>query len=182
MFNTMTITKAAGALIGSLLFLLLASWAASSLYHVGFSGHVAEGEEIPQAYSIAVEDAGAGGGDGAAAADAGPDFATVFASADAAAGEKVFGKCKSCHKLDGADGVGPHLNGVVGRAVASAAGFAYSDAMKAHVADAPTWEPEPLELFLADPKGVVPGTKMSFAGLKKVEDRANLIAYLQSVN
>ena len=60
MFNTMTVTKAASALIGSLLFLLLASWFASSLYHVGYTGHVAEGEEIPQAYRIAVEDSGAG--------------------------------------------------------------------------------------------------------------------------
>ena len=127
MFNTMTVTKAAAALIGSLLFLMLVSWFASSLYHVGFSGHVAEGEEIPQAYRIPVE-----GGDDAGAEEAveeGPDFATLLASADAAAGEKSFGKCKSCHKLDGSDGVGPHLNGVVGRDIAAVEGFGYSEAM-----------------------------------------------------
>lgn len=178
MFDTMTITKAAGALIGSLLFLLLMTWAASGIYHIGAGGGHGEGEEHAQAYTIPVEDAGGSSED--AAADAGPDFATVMASADAAAGEKVFGKCKACHKLDGTDGTGPHLNGVVGRAVGSVGGFGYSDAMHAHAGEAPDWTPEALEEFLADPKGVVSGTKMSFAGLKKVEDRANLIAYLET--
>ena len=177
MFDTMTLTKAAGALIGSLLFLLLTSWAASGIYHVGASGGHGEGEEHAQAYTIPVEDAG---GSDAETADAGPDFATVMASADAAAGEKVFGKCKACHKLDGADGTGPHLNGVVGRPVGSIGGFAYSDAMHAHAGEAPDWTPEALQEFLADPKGVVKGTKMALAGLKKIEDRANLIAYLET--
>ena len=177
MFNTMTVTKAAAALIGSLLFLMLVSWFASSLYHVGFSGHVAEGEEIPQAYRIPVE-----GGDDAAAEEAveeGPDFATLLASADAAAGEKSFGKCKSCHKLDGSDGVGPHLNGVVGRDIAAVEGFNYSDAM-ASVEGA--WDPEQLNAFIINPKEHVPGTKMAFAGIKSGEERANLIAYLQTTN
>ena len=178
MFNTMTLTKAASALIGSLLFLLLASWFASSLYHVGYSGHVAEGEEIPQAYRIAVE-----GGDEAgaeeAAAEEGPDFATLFAAADPAAGEKAFGKCKSCHKLDGSNGVGPHLDGVVGRDIASVEGFSYSDAMASKEG---AWEPEELNAFITNPKEHVPGTKMAFAGIKSGEERANLIAYLQSAN
>ena len=179
MFDTMTVTKAAGALIGSLLFLLLMSWAASGIYHIGTSGGHGEGEEhAAQAYTIAVEDAA--GGDEAAAAEEGPDFATVMATADAAAGEKVFGKCKACHKLDGADGTGPHLNGVVGRPVASIGGFGYSDAMKAHAGEAPDWTPEALEHFLLNPKAAVKGTKMAFAGLPKVQDRANLIAYLET--
>ena len=177
MFDTMTITKAAGALIGSLLFLLLMTWAASGIYHIGTSGGHGEGEEHAQAYTIPVEETGGGE---AAAAEEGPDFATVMASADAAAGEKVFGKCKACHKLDGADGTGPHLNGVVDRAVASVSGFGYSDGMKAHAAEAPNWTPEALEHFLLNPKAAVKGTKMAFAGLPKVQDRANLIAYLQS--
>jgi cytochrome c len=103
---------------------------------------------------------------------------TVFATADAAKGEKVFAKCKACHKIDGANATGPHLNGVVGRAVASIGDFAYSDGMKAHGGD---WTPEALETFLTNPKGVVAGTKMSFAGLPKVEDRANIIAYLATL-
>lgn len=179
MFDTMTVTKAAGALIGSLLFLLLMGWAASGIYHVGPAGHSAEGEGHAQAYTVAVEEAAAGGD--AAAADAGPDFATVLASADPAAGEKVFGKCKACHKIDGSDSTGPHLNGVVGRPVASAAGFNYSDGMKAHAAEAPEWTPDALQHFLTSPKTAVKGTKMAFAGLPKIEDRANLIAYLETL-
>ncbi|WEF25940.1 cytochrome c family protein [Paracoccus sp. S3-43] len=176
MFNTMTVTKAAGALIGALLFLMLANWAASGLYHVGAAGHGGEGEEHAQAYTIPVEEA-AGGEE---AAEETIDFAALLASADAAAGEKDFGKCKACHKLDGTDGVGPHLNGVVGRPVASISGFSYSPAMVEHAAEAPEWTPEALQEFLANPKGVVSGTKMSFAGLKDPQDRADIITYLQS--
>ncbi len=173
MFNTMTITKAAGALIGSLLFLMLAVWGASALYHVGSSGH---GGEHAQAYTIPVEGADDAGGE--ATADAGPDFATLLADADPAKGEKVFGKCKACHKTDGSDGTGPHLNGVVGRAVGGVAGFSYSDAMAAHGGD---WTPEELDHFLTKPKDFIPGTKMSFAGLPKAEDRANLIKWLETL-
>jgi cytochrome c len=103
----------------------------------------------------------------------------AHADGDAAAGEKVFAKCKACHKMDGTDGTGPHLNGVVDRAKAAVAGFGYSDAILA-VADQ-SWTPENLNGFLENPKGYMPGTKMSFAGLPKVADRANVIAYLASV-
>lgn len=177
MFNTMTVTKAAGALIGSLLFLLLAAWFASSIYHVGPAGHAAEGEEHPQAYRIAVEDAGEGAGE--VAAEEGPDFATLFASADAAAGERAFGKCRSCHKIDGSDGVGPHLNGVVDRDKGSVAGFNYSPAAQEM---AGVWTAENLNDFITGPKAYMPGTKMAFAGIKNAQERANLIAYLASTN
>lgn len=175
MFDTMTMTKVTGAVCGSLLVYLFAAWGAESLYHVGHDGHAGEGEELAQAYTI---DTGAEEAT-TETAEAGPDFATVFASADAAAGEKVFAKCKSCHKLDGADATGPHLNGVVGRQKAASAGFAYSEVLVGMAADA--WTPENLNGFLENPKGYAPGTKMSFAGLPKVEDRANLIAYLATV-
>ncbi|AUH34414.1 c-type cytochrome [Paracoccus tegillarcae] len=176
MFDTMTITKTAGALIGALLFLLLANWAASAVFHVGSSAsHGEEGEEgHQQAYTIEVPETGEGG---EAAVEEEIDFDALMASADVAAGEKDFGKCKACHKLDGSDGVGPHLNGVVGRAVASIGGFAYSDGMVEHGGD---WTHDALQEFLADPKGVVSGTKMSFAGLKDPQDRADLIAYLET--
>ncbi len=185
MFNTMTITKLAGALIGAALFLLLLLWAASSLFNIAPAVH-GEGEHPAQAYTIetataapAADAAAAPAADAAAAPAAeGAAPAAAPAAGDAAAGEKVFAKCKACHAVDGKDKVGPHLNGVVGRAMASAPGFGYSDAMKGHAAEAPNWTPEALAAFLADPKGVVPGTKMSFAGLKKPEDVANVIAYL----
>jgi cytochrome c len=168
MLDTMTLTKAVAAVCAAMLALLFAIWGADALYSTSPAGH---GEEVAQAYTI---DTGAAA-TGEAAAE-GPAFADVFAAADAGAGEKVFNKCKACHKLDGTDGTGPHLNGVVGRAKAAAAGFGYSDALKAMASDA--WTPENLDGFLTNPKAYMPGTKMSFAGLPKVEDRANLIAYL----
>ena len=176
MFNTMTVTKTAGALIGSLLFLLLASWFASSLYHVG-PGHVAEGEEVPQAYRIAV--AGAeDDADAEEAADEGPDLATLLASADTAAGEKAFGKCRACHKVDGSNGVGPHLDGVVNRDKASVEGFNYSNAA---LEQEGAWAPENIDAFITNPKAYMPGTKMTFAGIKNPVERANLIAYLETL-
>ena len=172
MFDTMTTTKAVGAVCGSLLVFMLVDWAGSSLYAVGHGGGHGEGEELAQAYTI---DTGAEEAP-AEAAEEGPDFATLLASADAAAGEAVFKKCASCHKLDGSDGVGPHLNGVVGRGKAAVAGFGYSEALLAMADD--SWTPENLNAFLENPKKYVPGTKMAFAGLPKAEDRANVIAYL----
>ena len=170
MFDTMTLTKAGGALCGSLLIFLLVKWGGESLYHMGAGGHGEE--EITQAYVI---DTGADEG-AEEVVEEGPAFEEVFAAADAAKGERVFGKCKACHKLDGANGTGPHLDGVVGREVAAVGGFGYSSAMAGHGG---AWTPEELDAFLQDPKGYMPGTKMSFAGLPKVEDRANVIAYLQ---
>ena len=169
MFDTMTFTKVLGAVCGSLLVFLLGNWAADALYSMD-GGH---GGEETQAYSIAVEGGDAAGG---AAAEEGPAFAEVFAAADAAKGEKVFAKCKACHKVDGTDGTGPHLNGVVGRQIAASAGFGYSDVLKSMADKA--WTPEELDHWLENPKAYAPGNKMSFAGLPKVEDRANLVAWL----
>ncbi len=169
MFDTMTITKVAAAFCGALLVFLLSNWAATALYATAPATH--GDEPVPQAYAI---DTGAVAGGGEA--EAGPDFATLYASADAAAGEKVFGKCRACHKLDGNDITGPHLNGVVDRDIASSAGFAYSSSMAEHAGT--KWTPENLDLFLKSPKGYASNTKMSFAGLPKAEERANLIAYL----
>lgn len=173
MFDTMTMTKAVGAVCGALLLFLLAGWAASGLYAMGHGG--GHGEEVAQAYVIEVAAADAP----AEGATAGPDFVTLLAAADAAAGEAVFKKCGSCHKLDGKDGVGPHLNGVVGRGKGAIAGFAYSEAMLAQTSG--SWTPDDLNGFLENPKQYMPGTKMAFAGLPKPEDRANVVAYLTSV-
>ncbi len=168
MLDTMTLTKALGAFCGSFLVFLMGSWAGETIYGHHEAGH---GEEMVQAYSIEVA-----GAETAEAVEEGPDFATLLASADAGAGEKVFGKCASCHKLNGEDGTGPHLNGVVDRAKASVAGYGYSDTLVAMAGDA--WTPDNLNGFLENPKGYAPGTAMGFAGLGKAEDRANLIAYL----
>lgn len=104
----------------------------------------------------------------------------AMASSDVEAGEKVYKKCKACHVVDKEKNrVGPHLVGLMGRAVASVDGFKYSDAMKEWGAGK-SWDVETLDAFLADPKGTVKGTKMSFRGLKKDADRANVIAYIES--
>lgn len=169
MFDTMTSTKVVGAGCGALLVFLLGGWAGETLYSVG-GGH---GEDEQQAYVI---DTGAAPAE--EAADAVP-FADLLAAADPAAGQKVFAKCSACHKVDGGDATGPHLNGVVDRQVASIAGYAYSDAMLTH-ADK-VWNGEELNAFLTSPKGYVPGTKMTFAGLPKDTDRANLVAYLATL-
>lgn len=173
MFDTMTMTKVMGALCGALLVFLLGAWAAETLYHTG-GGHGAHGEEAKQGYAIEVEVASAG-----AEADAGPSLQELLASADIGKGEKVFGKCKACHKLeDGANGTGPHLFNIVDRTVGAEAGYAYSGAL---VAVAETWTAENLDGFLEKPKSFAPGTKMGFGGLKKPADRANLIAYLATI-
>ncbi|MBM3605190.1 MAG: cytochrome c family protein [Alphaproteobacteria bacterium] len=178
MFNTMTLTKAAGALIGALLFLMLANWGASALFHVGPAGHGGHGEEeVAQAYTIPVPEAAEGGG---GAEEEAIDFDALMASADVAAGEREWAKCRSCHQLNGTDGVGPHLDGVVGREVAAAEGFNYSSAMVDHRNDAPVWDYAALQEFLENPRGEVPGTAMSFAGIRDAQARANLIAFLEA--
>ncbi len=172
--DTMEITKIVGGLCGALLILLLGKWAAETIYHVGGHGGHGDHGEVAQAYSIEVEDEG-----GEEVADAGPSIEELLASADVAKGEKVFGKCKACHKLeDGANGTGPHLYGVVGRTVAQIGGFSYSGALSDLGGE---WSAEALNGFLTNPKKYAPGTSMGFAGLKKDEDRANLIAYLQTI-
>ncbi len=104
----------------------------------------------------------------------------ALAGGDAAAGEKLFKKCKACHQIgDGAKNrTGPVLTGVVGREIASYEGFKYSKALLAHKEAGHSWTVEFLDKFLTKPKDFAPKTKMSFPGLKDAEDRANLIAYL----
>ena len=96
-----------------------------------------------------------------------------------AAGEKAYSKCQSCHTIDagGANGIGPNLAGVMGGPVAAKGGFAYSAELKAVGG---TWDWDKMNAWLKNPKGMVSGTKMSFAGLSKVEDRAAIAAYLNS--
>src|SRR6478736_3841755 len=111
--------------------------------------------------------------------EAGPDLGTLLASADPAAGEKVFAKCSSCHTADqgGANGIGPNLYGTVGEPIGMGkAGFAFSGALSGHGGN---WTYENLFEWLKSPSAFAPGTKMTFAGLSSGEDRANVIAYLK---
>jgi cytochrome c len=102
----------------------------------------------------------------------------MIAAADVAAGEKVSAKCKTCHSFDkgGANKVGPNLWGAVGGPSAHKDDYAYSDVVKALGI---TWDYDNLDKYLENPKAFAKGTKMSFAGLKKPEERAALIRWLR---
>ncbi len=171
MFDTMTMTKTVGALCGTLLVYLLGSWVAETIYHTG-GGH---GDDHAMAYVIEAEEE-----TGSDEPVAEVDFAEVLASASAADGEGLWRSCRSCHALEpGVNGTGPTLYGVVGRDVAAVDGFGYSGAL---VAVADVWTPDNLNHFLENPKGYAPGTAMGYNGMRKIEDRANLIAYLDSLD
>jgi cytochrome c len=104
---------------------------------------------------------------------------TAYADGDAVAGKSVFNKCAICHSpAAGKTIIGPSLFGIVGRPSASLPGYSYSDPMKAANK---TWDEATLDAYLTDPKAMVPGTKMTFPGLPKPEDRANVIAYLATL-
>lgn len=165
--DTMEITKVIGAICGSLLVFLLIQTGAHAIYST-------ESEEV--AFSIEIEEGGEGGEGGEdAAAEEEVDVAALVSEADAGAGERVFNKCSACHNLEpGANAVGPTLHGVVGRDIASVDGFNYSGSLPEG-----SWTPEELYAFLEAPRDYAPGTSMSFAGLNKSEDRANVIAYLE---
>ncbi|SDX30910.1 cytochrome c [Albimonas donghaensis] len=164
--DSMEINKIMGAVVGSLLIYLGVQFFADQIFHP--AGH---GDEHDYAYALEIEESGGG------TEEEQVDFGALLAEADPARGERVFGKCKACHKLDGTNATGPHLDGVVGRAVDAVDGFAYSGALEAVV---DTWSPENLQHFLANPRKFAPGTAMGFAGLPKIEDRAALVAYLQT--
>ena len=117
----------------------------------------------------------------AACALARPALAENAAPGDAALGEKVFVKCRACHQIgpEARNAVGPELNGVIGRHAGSVPDYSYSEANKG---SGLTWDPATFRRYIADPRGVVPGTKMSFAGLTREKDIDNILAYLQSFN
>ncbi len=106
-------------------------------------------------------------------------FVTEASAQDAAAGEKVFKRCAACHAVgpSASNKAGPELNGLVGRKIAGVADYGYSDALKTF-GEGKSWDEATLDKWLESPKGLVDGTSMAFAGLKKEEDRKNLVAYL----
>ncbi len=172
MFDTMTMTKILGGLCGAFLVFLLGGFFSDFIYHEATS----HGDEHHQAYTIDTGDDGHGETEVVAEVP----FAEIYASADASAGEKVFRQCKACHSTEaGKNGTGPSLYGVVGRAVDSVDGYGYSGALEAVATE---WTPEDLNKFITSPKDFAPGTKMTYKGLKDAEDRANLIAWLDSLD
>ena len=116
-------------------------------------------------------------GEGGAAAEQPIEF--YLAKADPAKGQQVFNKCAACHNADkgGANQLGPNLWDVIGEPVGQGKGFAFSDALSKKGG---TWDWDSLSKWLTSPKAFAPGTKMTFAGLSNPEDRANVIAFLNS--
>ena len=139
----------------------------SKYFHAGSN-------ERPEVMGYVIE-----GVETAGAADAGPSIETLLQTADAAAGEKVFGKCAACHTINqgGANGIGPNVWATMGKPHAHVAGFAYSDALKSIPGN---WDWTNMDAWLASPRKYADGTKMTFAGLGKAEDRANLMVYLNA--
>jgi cytochrome c2 len=167
--------KIAGAVLGTLLVTFGLSIFSEILFET----------EVPESpgYVIAVaEETGAEGETGGE--EAAQPIGVLMASADPAQGEASAKKCGACHTF--AEGephkIGPNLWDVVNRPIAGAAGYEYSPDMQAYAQQAQTWSFEHLSAFLQNPKGVVPGTKMAFAGLKNDPERANIIAYLRSLS
>src|SRR5690625_4194554 len=172
--NSMEFNKIAGATIGALLVFLLLNFFSGMIYGTRSDAeHVAASDEEGPvlAYAVPVE----------ATASAEPeaeqiDLHAIFANVDPSGGESAFRGCGACHSLEEGDNkIGPSLYDVVGNKVAHLADYNYSDAMNQHGGD---WTPELLFDFLGNPKGVVPGTKMSYAGMSNPQQRADLIAYL----
>ena len=169
--SDLTFNKVAGAVLATGLAIV-------GLRELTIGMFAAEKAEKP-GYLIEVAEEAAEGG---AVAAAPIDWGTVLPVADIAAGETVFAKCKSCHVIEagGANGTGPALHGVLGRKPGTHAGFAYSAPMMEFSATQPAWSFETVSEFLTAPQKYIKGTKMSFVGLKKPEDRINLIAYLNA--
>ena len=170
MFDTMTLNKGVAAICGTSLVFFLGAFGAEKIYHVGLSGH---GDEKHASYVIDT------GVDESAGAEEVIDFGPLLAAADIAEGEKAFGKkCAACHKVDGSNATGPYLNGSFDRDIGSIDGFGYSGILTELEGG---WTADALNAFLEKPKAFAPGTKMTFSGLKKIEERADIVAYLQSI-
>jgi cytochrome c len=166
--------KVLGALLGTVFIVFTIGIVSDSI----FAAPVPEKE----GFAIVAAEPEEGGAGGAEAAAEVP-VAALLASANAEAGAAVFKKCAACHSIEkgGPNKVGPDLWDVVNRPIASHGGFAYSSAMKDFSEGGKVvWDYDHLNHFLASPKGYVKGTAMGFAGIKKDDERANLIAYLRS--
>jgi cytochrome c len=178
--NGMEINKIAAAILLAGVIGMVAGKASEFLYYGG-PKHPGHEHEEPRGYQIEVTEAPVSGGNSAPKGPA--DISALYASADIEAGKSYFGKkCATCHTIEkgGANGVGPNLYGIMGHKIASYAGFSYSDALKKYSAE--SWNFENMNAWQYQPRAFAPGTIMAYAGNPKDQERANLIAYLNSMS
>jgi len=170
--DSFELNKIAGAVLGSLLLVMGLGIISDALF--------AAPRPAKPGYALPAAEESHGGPAAAAAPEVVTPLPVLLAKADAKKGEGLVKACAACHSLDSsgtAKATGPALYGVIDRAVGST-GFAYSDSMKAKGGK---WGYEQLNAFLANPKGVVAGTKMSYAGEKDAAKRADIISYLRTL-
>lgn len=157
----------------------IAGWAlAGGIAALGLSivSGMAFHSERPHKMGYVIEGVETTGEGGAAAAE---PIAVRLAKADVAKGADIFKQCTACHTINsgGASGIGPNLFAAVGKPHGHVAGFAYSDALKGVPGN---WTFDALDAWLTSPRKYAPGTKMTFAGIANPQDRANLIAWLNT--
>lgn len=160
-------------IIGAILFTVLIGFVVTELSHllVHVEQPVKVAYPVPEIEAQPTETAGAG-------AEQGPDLATLLAKADASKGEATFKKCATCHTINEGEGakVGPNLFGVLNRDIGSEGGFGYSATLSEMQGE---WTYERINDFISDPRSYASGTKMAFAGLRRAEERADLILFLR---
>jgi cytochrome c len=171
--NSFELNKILGAILGTCLGVLSINIAAGAIF--------APVKPAKPGYEIAVPEQKPGGGTAAPPAEQQQPIEQLLANADPARGENSAKKCGACHTFNkgGRPLVGPNLWGVVGRPKASEAGFNYSAALKGKGGN---WTIDDLNQFINNPRGFVPGTAMTFAGVPRGGERADLIAYLNSLS
>ncbi|HHG90865.1 MAG TPA: c-type cytochrome [Devosia sp.] len=172
--NSFEMNKIIGAILGTLVLVMGIGFLANAIY--------APIEGRGPGYNLPVPEQNTGGDEAEVLPEEVP-ISVLLASASAQDGASVARKCAACHTFEagGANKVGPALYGIVGAGIGAVEGFSYSDSLSQLGAEAVTWSYENLNAFLAAPKEFAPGTKMSFAGLRKEEDRADLLAYMQTM-
>lgn len=165
--------KIAGAVLGTLLFVLVIKFVAEAVYETPLPHKPGYAVQVPKEAQTQTAAAAA------PAAEPLPDFGTALPAANVAHGKDISTRCEQCHDLSkgGPNKIGPNLWGVVGRPRATHPGFDYSSAMSA---SHDPWTYDKLFTFLKAPQEVVPGTKMTFAGLRSEQDRLDLLAYLRT--
>ena len=177
----MELNKIAAAVLLAGLIAMVAGKLSSTFYHTDGHGGGHGHAEVKRGYSIDVPEGGVAAAGGAQKKEL-PKISPLLANADVAAGEKYFAKkCMTCHTVEngGKNKTGPNLWGIVNSSKGGKGGFNYSKAMAAFGGN---WDYESLNGFFHKPKKYMPGTIMAFAGIKKEQDRANLIAYLRSMS